>query len=130
MPNYATLRKTVEEYIEDNTSDIDIEWSNVDFNPPDNEMWLRVQIRPTSASAATMGSSGSNRIEGIVLLSLFIPKNSGAGATLLDTLSGLFNRKNVGLITFFTPEPDESEGDQHYIMRLSCPFMYYDYLSE
>ncbi|QDP59309.1 MAG: hypothetical protein Tp136SUR676911_48 [Prokaryotic dsDNA virus sp.] len=58
-------------------------YDNSRFTTPTNEPWVRVQILPIEDEVLTLGSSGRNRRDGLLRITVFTPKNSG-----MNTLYG------------------------------------------
>jgi len=103
----------------------DIAWPNVDFTPPDDEQWLRVDILWGDAFLETMESTASNRIYGVVQLTLFGDKGEGYGAmmTNIDTARDILNRwSGSGLQFGATSGPTQVEDEQYAALSVSTPF--------
>ena len=77
-----------------------IAWPLVEFEPPTNAAWLKVDILFGDSFARTVSGNneGVNSNVGVIQLSVFAPKGQGAGA--LNTLTGkardIFSRHTGG----------------------------------
>jgi hypothetical protein len=103
----------------------DIAWPNVDFSPPDDEQWLKVDILWGDAFLETMEATASNRIYGVVQFSLFGPQGEGYGAmmTNIDTLRDILNRWSGSGVSFgATSGPAELDDEQYAGLMVSTPF--------
>lgn len=103
----------------------DVAWPNVDFEPPDEDQWLRVDILWGDGFLETMASTSSNRLYGFVQLTLFGPKGAGYGAlmTNIDTARDILNRWSGSGVGFgATSGPRQVEDEQYAALMVSTPF--------
>jgi len=88
-----------------------VSYENVPFTPPNNSIWVKVQVRFGANNYATLlgPSTGSNRQSGIVVIGIFAPIGVGTGdnLTVAERLKDLFDRKTVNQIIF-----DAADGPQ------------------
>ena len=103
----------------------DVAWPNVDFNPPDDAQWLKVDILWGDAFIETMESTASNRIYGVVQFTLFGSQGEGYGAmmTNVDTLRDVLNRWSGSNVRCgATSGPKAIDDEQYAALVLSTPF--------
>lgn len=103
----------------------DVAWPNVDFNPPDQDQWLRVDVVWGDGFLETMETTGSNRLYGFVQLTLFGPQGAGLGAlmTNIDTARDMLNRWSGSGVSFgATSGPMPIDDEQYAARMVSTPF--------
>lgn len=80
---------------------------NVDFTPPDEESWVRLEIEPSGADQTTMGDAASATYwyDGTVTVQVFTPKNTGdnAARTLAEQVCAIFRNVEADGIIYDTP---------------------------
>ena len=62
-----------------------IAWPNVDYKPEIGQPWVRVTFRPFENEAAALGPDAQSRMDGLYLVDLFYPANTGPQAA--DTMA-------------------------------------------
>jgi hypothetical protein len=71
-----------------------IAWPNVDFDPPEEESWVRFSIEDAGALVASFGDPGNNttRHSGLIIINVFSPlkKGDGAALALCDNVAAAF----------------------------------------
>lgn len=103
----------------------DVAWGNMNFQSPDIDQWLRVDILWGDAFIETIEDTASNRLYGIVQLTLFGPQGEGYGAMLtnVDTARDILNRwSGSGVRCGATSPPVPVEDDQYAALMVSTPF--------
>lgn len=71
-----------------------VAYPNVDFTPPDDEPWVRLDIVWGEASPATMGATRRNTLPGVIFINVFHAPGEARGAAhaLIDAARDIFNR--------------------------------------
>ena len=81
-----------------------VSYQNVPFTPPNNSAWLQVQIRFGDNTYATLQgpSTGFNRQNGTLVVNIFTPIGTGAGAnlTIAERVKDLFDRAKFSSLIF------------------------------
>jgi hypothetical protein len=102
-----------------------VAWGNVALQAPDTEQWLRVDILWGDAFVETIESTASNRLYGLVQLTLFGPKGEGYGDMLtnIDTARDILNRWSGSGVRFGASSPPvQVEDEQYAALMVSTPF--------
>jgi hypothetical protein len=70
----------------------EVAWPNVDFTPPSNDDWVKIDIVWGDGFMETM--NGRNRLYGIIQVSVYVPRGAGRGTLLsrTNTARDVFNR--------------------------------------
>lgn len=82
-----------------------VSYQNVPYSPPNNTPWIQTYIRfgeNTYATLRPIGSSGFNKQNGTLVINVFTPVGTGAGAnfTIAERLKDLFDRAKFSSIIF------------------------------
>ena len=75
----AQMGKTIDR------TDVRVVWGNRTTNPPDNDLWVRVNVRHSGAEPASVGDSSAamHRHDGMIVVEVFAPIGEGE-----DTIEG------------------------------------------
>lgn len=97
-----------------------IAYENVAFVPPSNAAWVRLSVLQASSQQQTLGASNAlHRTVGVIIVSIFTPKNAGgkAAATLADNAAAIFRNKQFSGITCRSPYKQTlgQSGDYHQV---------------
>ena len=110
-----------------------VSYQNVPFTPPNNIPWIQVFIRfGDNAYATLLGpTTGFNRQNGTLVVNIFTPMGSGAGAnfTIAERIKDLFDRaKFNGIIFDPTSGPAQitpASPEPYYQTQLTATFEAY-----
>ena len=112
-------------------SGVPVIWGSDDPNsPPDNEEWIRFNIRHNDGFQASMGSPGTNRFErqGIITIQIFQPEGGhGLGAqNIADEIVTLYSGANDNGIEYFDTFAREvgNDGFGWYQINVVTTFRY------
>lgn len=104
---YNDVRATIEGRIATelaNSPAIEVAYTNVPFTPSDTASWVKVQLQFNDNQYLTLMSptTGYNRQTGVLLVDIFTPVGSGAGAnyTIAERIKDLFDRETVSNVQF------------------------------
>jgi len=88
--SWASERASIEGRLSANWATTTIAYDNVDFDPPDNAAWIRLNI--LNGDSGYRALEGKKRHAGVIILQLFAPKNQGSNTLrgYADTLAGVF----------------------------------------
>ena len=89
--SFAAERASIEERLFDNWLTTPIAFDNVDFDPPNNSAWIRLNVLNGDSAFTTMNDG--ERHTGVIVIQIFYPKNEGT-ATMrgyADTIAALFS---------------------------------------
>lgn len=103
----------------------EIAWPNVEFTPPDGEIWLQVDILWGDGFVETMEPTGRNRLYGLVQLTLSGPLGEAQGAlmTQVDTARDMLNRWTGSGVEFRAASPPVPLADEEWNkVVISVPF--------
>lgn len=98
------IRKRFMDYWEDRFPQYPVEWENEEFAPPDNAVWVKLNILPGTTSQAGLGGTPNNRrwrTGGVVIVQIFIPHNAGTGVgeelyeAIADCFQGVMTAEGV-----------------------------------
>lgn len=104
-----------------------IAWPNADFEEPEADPWVRLNIVTATSEQITTGASGSRdfRHVGTVVVQVFVPRNSGDGYALelADAACAIFRGVTVDGITFTAPWVEQGPDDPKWKqVNAVCPF--------
>ena len=103
----------------------EIAWPNKNFDPPDKQPWVRLEIEPAGADRVTMG--GKVEYDGTVSVQVFVPQDQGDGEArdLAEQVCGIYRDAEIGEITFGTPHVTTGglDGRGWYMLNVWCPYM-------
>ena len=111
----------------DNVSQLSLNGTMVDQDDVDE--WIRLTILHYDTNPTSIGSvvCSSDRIDGEVILSVFVRENKGSGRTreILDLLYPIFNRKTINGINFRSGVLSEIPPiNGWYMVNLGTDFQY------
>lgn len=88
----VTVRKALEKQLLTLIDDLPFDFENGNFNPPDQAPWVRAILAVTMDGPAAI-TSGPKKIEGLLMVDLFYPKNAGPrdGETMCDVIVAGFD---------------------------------------
>ena len=88
----ANIRTALIQGVIDTATGYPTKWPNAPFRVPNDAPWLRATIIDMNDSVRTLGSGGRNRIDGLLQLDVFVPKNSGDVVLMgiVDQLGAIF----------------------------------------
>ncbi len=101
-----------------------VSWPNHPFVAPDDVSWIRPVIKVPITSVAELGTNGLGLRDGLLMISIFTPKESGSIAAniLADRLEAIFRRVDVGEIWFDEPNSNpignDPNGYYHVLMTV------------
>ena len=112
----------------------EIAWPDVPFDIPDNQAWVRVDIKHNMGYQASMGSPGSNRFrrEGIVTVQVFAPEGKGANdaADKADAVADIFIGTDDNGIHYYDTTINEVGNDESGFYQINVVTKFrYDRLS-
>lgn len=124
---FEDIRKAAEGHFKANWPHTPVQWENVPFDPPQEEAWVRLTILHAPSLIETQGSGGFNRIVGLIVVSIFVPLDSGTrrARQYADMVYELFNRKRIGGLYFSATTVRDIGPDPHgpwHHMAVSTPF--------
>lgn len=95
--NIDTIRATLETHLAATTGIPTLVFENVDFDPSVMTAFVRVKFAPAARRPLDVGSNPLSRVEGVYILTVCQPKNTGEGPGLAvaDTLSNRFPPHSV-----------------------------------
>ena len=102
-----------------------VAWPNEKFKPPDSESWVQLAVLWGDAFMETMETTASNRMYGIVQLSLYCPVGEGEGTAMgyVDTLRDIFNRwSGSGVVFGASSGPRKVPDEQWARYVIDTPF--------
>jgi len=99
--SFATARRDIEKRMFDNWATTRIAVDNIDFEPPNNEAWVRLQIFENESQRMTIGNPGIHRTIGLIAISIFVPEGTGTqvARTYADTIAAIFRDVQFNGIT-------------------------------
>lgn len=139
---YQEINRAIQEYIKDNWISTTVAYPNTiltvnesaDFHTID-ETWIRPSILFSTAQISELGTNGSYKVDGTIVIDLFAPLNTGLQKTadMMAELERLFNfRKRIKdegehNIYFTGTHATGSVDDQNgfYMTVVNCDFYTY-----
>lgn len=81
---------------------IPFSFGDVEYNPPDDEPWVRVNTLSGAQTQVSMGKLRRFRRVGIVVVQIFVPAGSGDGTAreLADSVSAIYQGRTVNGVIF------------------------------
>lgn len=81
---------------------IPFSFADVDFTPPPDAVWVRLNVLPGNQTQVGMGIRRRFRRIGIVLVQIFVPAGSGDGLAkeLADSVADIFMGRTVNGVIF------------------------------
>lgn len=103
-----------------------VQYDEQAFTQPEDKLWVRANILPTKSVKPECGLGTRIRHRGILVLSVFGPKNKGDGDVwaLVDTLKAPFTNKRVSGILWNTPDPKRVPNDAECQVNVICEFQF------
>lgn len=108
--NWQDERAAFETRVKDNFSTCPVQFPGVPLTPPNNGVWAKMQLLPSTSQRITLGPDGLFREYGVLLFQLFGPQNAGTAdlRDVADELTTLFREarfsyNNSGLIRCYVP---------------------------
>lgn len=102
--SYSTVIRDIEQRLQDNWAVTKVASPNVPLSPKpkSTESWLRLRLFNDVATRITIGTPGTHRVSGTLVIEIFTPENKGSrlGYTYGDTLAALFRDVQFNGITF------------------------------
>lgn len=88
----ATARRDIEKRIQSNWATTPVVFDNQPYAPRAGQAWVRVQIFEEDVNRINIGNPGYHRVVGIIILSIYVPVNTGTQTArqYADTLATLF----------------------------------------
>lgn len=109
-----------------------VQWPNAPFTIPDPEegtLWVRVAIVYGETERRELGPEGMNLIIGVVILSVFVPTESGTDALsdMMDNVIAALDSTTTPVGVLFREAGPDSLGNQvtdsgWYQENMNCPF--------
>lgn len=121
--SFAAERASIEERLFDNWLTTPIAFDNVDFDPPNNSEWVRLNILNGASSNRTI--EAKKRHTGAIVLQLFAPKHGGTGTLrgYADTLAEIFEDQTFDDVVCDTASLTNVAGsDEWYQLNLTIPY--------
>ena len=112
-------------------SAIPVSYENVDFNPPNNALYVAVFVRPGNAEQVSLGSGTQwSRYFGVIIISVFVPANKQRATAhdLANAAANVFHRAQFstgvsGTITCRVPyETVVGTSGGRFQIDVTCPF--------
>lgn len=107
-----------------------VAWPNVDFTPPDNTAWVRLNVADADTRQASFGDPGNNvhRHTGLVTVMIFTPLGQGdkEALELADQAAAIFRgwQDSSSGVLFRSPPFVRQIGSEKkwFHLNLLCPF--------
>lgn len=90
--SFATARRDIEKRLSANWATTPIAFDNAPYTPRDGQAWIRCQIFEEDTRRLNIGGPGHHRVVGLIILSIFVPVNTGTqtSRTYADSLAEIF----------------------------------------
>lgn len=77
-------------------------FGDVEYNPPDDESWVRVSTLSGAQTQVSMGKLRRFRRVGLVVVQIFVPAGSGDGTAreLADSVAAIYQGRTVNGVIF------------------------------
>ena len=124
---YADEAVTIRQRFRSNWLSTPIAWPNADFDEPESDAWVRLNIVTAQSEQTTTGAVGSRdfRHVGMVVVQVFVPKNTGDGYAkeLADSACAVFRGVSEDGITFLAPYVEPGPDDPKWFqVNATCPY--------
>lgn len=102
--NFEKSRLSLESLIADNWTTTPIAYDNVS-KKGDPDAYIEVMISEGDSSQISLGTGGAHRRVGILVIKIFVPKDTGTklARQYADTLAALVKSVQIDEITLFSP---------------------------
>lgn len=123
---YDKIRQALEVELNSVADIPDIAWENVDFNPVENESYIRVSVVPLSRNPSSLGDNFQFFYRGYFELMVYTPKNIGPSQAddLADLLMETFDPPKTLTVDDVSVQIRTTEREQ----GISLPDMPYYYV--
>lgn len=120
--NYSEEKVAIEQYFESNWSHTPIVFENGESI--NTSEWVRLTILNGEAFQASLGDNPAFRHIGVVIVSIFIPKDVGSGRALqlADLVDSIFRLATISGIVFRVPQIKKIGGGDWYQVNVSTEF--------
>ena len=121
------IRETCVSAISASWTETPIAWPNKNFNPSDDDDWIRPIIKMGDTFEGEKGEDGVGIRTGILFIDIFVPKGTGNKAALTYSvkLERLFRKKNLDNINFDEAATDDKgvyKDSPYYQVQIKVPF--------
>lgn len=89
MADNLDIRRALEKRLGTMTDVPAIAWENVDFDPKEEDSWLRVSYVPVEARETAVGAGAQVKNKGLFLVDCFVKKTAEGGPADADALADL-----------------------------------------
>lgn len=99
--SFATARRDIEGRLKSNWATTPIAFDNIPYKPRDGVSWIRCQIFEDDVRRLNIGGPGHHRVIGLIVLSIYVPVNSGTQTAREygDSLAEIFRDQQFNGIT-------------------------------
>jgi len=103
-----TVRSTIEGRLKTelaNAPPIPVVFNNIAYDSTDVESFVQCQVSFGANTYLTQSSDSHNSVVGLILLNIYTPESTGAGAnlTIAKRIRDLYNRQTVSSVIFDAP---------------------------
>lgn len=97
-----TIRALFEAQWPTKQSTVPRSYADLEYDPPENEPWVRLTILPGDQRQVSMGRLRRFRRVGVVMVQIFVPAGSGDGTAkdLADSVTEIFEGQTVNGVIF------------------------------
>ena len=106
------------------TSNADVTYGNVAFEPKDNRPWIRLTVQHGDTNRAAVWPE-YYRSTGVIFAQIFIPPNKGSklALTLADQVSAIWRGQQFSGISCLSPSVnDVGVREGWYQVNVTCPY--------
>lgn len=100
-----------------------VSWPDVHFTIPNNETWIRFDMKHNEGYQASAGSPGSNRFrrEGVITIQVFAPEGDGANdaADKADAVADIFIGKTENGIQYYDTTSRDVGNDENGFFQIN-----------
>ncbi len=130
MSIVETKRRELQQFFSQRYTRTPVAWENVAYTPNPTQAWVSFKITNTRGNFASVGIHARVRREGLINITVYVPKDTGtkAASEIADTITEIFENNQISDFWLF-PADIVSSGniDEWYSVAIIIRFEYDEY---